>query len=96
MIFIIKKNLVKAPTCFKNTNKPSFIDLLLTNSSKTFQDAQFVETGLKMLKMLTVVKMIYTKQKHNTVSHRDYKTFDIKKLRTELEKELMIFYIKQY
>ena len=46
--------------------------------------------------MLTVVKMIYTKQKHNTVSHRDYKTFDIKKLRTELEKELMTFYIKQY
>ena len=30
-------NLIKQPTCFKNPNKPSCIDLLLTNRPKSFQ-----------------------------------------------------------
>ena len=35
--------------------------------------------------------MFYTKQKHDTVFYRSYKTFDSKKSRTNLENELMKF-----
>ena len=40
------KNLVKGPTCFKNPDKPSCIDLILTDKSKSFQTSQNIETGL--------------------------------------------------
>ena len=78
-------NLVKEPTCFKNPNKLSFIDLFLTNCYKSFQDTQAVETRLSDFhKMnITILKMFCTKQKHSTVFYRNYKTFDSKKFRTE-------------
>ena len=37
-------NLIKQPTCFKNLEKPSCIDLLLTNRPKSFQTTCFIET----------------------------------------------------
>ena len=40
------KSLNKEPTCFKNVNKPSCIDLFLTNNSKCFEDCLTLETGL--------------------------------------------------
>ena len=33
---------------------------------------------------ITVLKMFYAKQKHDTVSYRSYKTLDSKKFRTKL------------
>ena len=39
-------NLTKDPTCFKNPDKPSCIDLLLKNFSKSFLKSQTLETGL--------------------------------------------------
>ena len=32
------KNLVNKPTCYKKTDKPSCIDLILTNRQKSFQE----------------------------------------------------------
>ena len=40
------KSLNKEPTCFKNVNKPSCIDLFLTNNSKCFEHCLTLETGL--------------------------------------------------
>ena len=40
------KNIVKQKTCFKNPKRPSCIDLILTNSSRSFQDIFTVKTGL--------------------------------------------------
>ena len=40
------KSLNKEPTCFQNVNKPSCIDLFLTNNSKCFEDCLTLETGL--------------------------------------------------
>ena len=31
------KSLTKEPTCYKNSNKPSYIDLILTNKPRSFQ-----------------------------------------------------------
>ena len=39
------KNLVKDPTCFKNVEHPSCIDLILTNRPKSFQKTVVTETG---------------------------------------------------
>ena len=36
------KSLVKQKTCFKNPDNPSCIDLILTNSPRSFQDSKCV------------------------------------------------------
>ena len=40
------KKFRKEPTCFKNPNKSSCIDLFTTNTIRSFQKAQVFETGL--------------------------------------------------
>ena len=40
------KCLVKEPTCYKNMDNPSCIDLMLTNKSLYFQHTSTIETGL--------------------------------------------------
>ena len=40
------KNLIKDKACFKNPNKPSSINLIITNRPKSFQSSLVVETGL--------------------------------------------------
>ena len=58
-------NLIKDPTYFKNPDKPSCIDLLLTNFPKSFLKSQTLETGLLDFHKLTlaVLKIHYKKQK---------------------------------
>ena len=43
------QNLTKGPTCFKNPNKPSCIDLILTNRKKQFILFALIETGVSDL-----------------------------------------------
>ena len=38
-------NLIKDPTCFEYPDKPSCIDLILTNFPKSFLKPQTLETG---------------------------------------------------
>ena len=85
------KNLVNVPTCYKNPVKPSCIDLFLTNCSRSFQDTQVIETGLSDFhKMnITVLKMFFSKQKHETVFFRNYKKFDNSACREALNRELL-------
>ena len=40
------KSLIKAPTCYKNSNKCSCIDLILTNKPQSFRHSCVIETGL--------------------------------------------------
>ena len=42
------KYLVKNPTCFKNPEHPTCIDLILTNKSSSFQHTSIIETGLSV------------------------------------------------
>ena len=71
------KNLVKDPTCFKSQEKPSCIDLILTNKNRSFQNTQVIETGLSDFhKMtITVLKTAFKKGLPKIVSYRDYKRF---------------------
>ena len=79
------------PTCFKNPDNPLCIGLFLTNCSRSFQDTQVIETDLSDFhKMnLTVLKMFFTKQKHETIFYRNYKKFDNLKFKEGLNGELM-------
>ena len=84
------KNIVKQKTCFKNPDRPSCIDLILTNSSRSFQDTCTVETGLSNFHKLvvTVLKLYFPKEKPNIQTFRDYKRFQNDLFRSELDYEL--------
>ena len=71
------KHLIKDKTCFKNTTKPTCIDLIITNRPKCFQDSVVIETGLSDFHKMSakVTKMYYTKEKPSTVRYRKFKNF---------------------
>ena len=72
------KNLVKGTTCYKNPEKPSCIDLILTNRPRSFHGCHIIETGLSDFhKMtITVMKMYFKKQGPRSLHYRDYKRFN--------------------
>ena len=71
------KGLIKQPTCFKNPENPSYIDLFLTNRPRRFCNSYIIETGLSDFNMMTVsvMKMHYRKLSPKIIHHRDYKKF---------------------
>ena len=72
------KILIKEPTGFKNPEKPTIIDLILTNKQKCFQHSCTYETGISDFhKMtMTVMKVILKKQKPKIIFYRNYKNYD--------------------
>ena len=75
MIVYNLKNLVKQKTCFKNPENPSCKDLILTNSSRSFQNSNFFETGHSDLQKLTtaILKQYFPKLRPKLVNYRDYR-----------------------
>ena len=71
------KNLIKEPTCFKNPQNPSSIDLILTNNPSSFLKSHVIETGLSDFHKMTVAVMKTTFQKlaPKIIHYRDYKNF---------------------
>ena len=43
--FLWNESLIKIPTCYKNPANPTCIDLMLTNSNRSFQNSCTIETG---------------------------------------------------
>ena len=70
-------NLIKEPTCFKNPENPSCIDLILTNRKDCFCNSIAFETGLsdhhKMV--VTELKVYIKKIKPIVIKYRAYKSF---------------------
>ena len=71
-------NLVKEPTCFKNPDNPSCIDLFITNRPSCFQHTTTLSTGLSDFHKMTVtvLRAKYIKAKAKQILFRDYKKFD--------------------
>ena len=71
------KNLIKDSTCFKNPLKPSCIDLILANRPKSVQNSVAVEIVLSDFHKMTlsVMKVLFKKQKPNILMYRNYKHF---------------------
>ena len=69
------QNLTKGPTCFKNPNKPSCIDLILTNRKKQFILFALIETGVSDLNkmVVTVVKSYFRKLEAKIIKYRSNK-----------------------
>ena len=59
------ENLIKKPTCFKSTENPSSIDVILTNRKSKFQNSMTVETGLSDFHKMTVTVMKNHLRKRN-------------------------------
>ena len=72
------KNLIKDPTCFKNPEKPTIIDYILTNHPRFFQHSGVCETGLSDFHKLTLtaLKVYHSKQNLKIMQYRDYKNFN--------------------
>ena len=71
-------SLIKQPTCFKNPENPSCIDLMLTNKPRSFQSKCVIETGLSDFHRMTisVLKMHFRKLPPKIINYRDFKKFD--------------------
>ena len=83
-------NIVKEPTCYKRLSNPSCIDLVITNSSSSFQNTKAISTGLsdfhKMV--ITVLKQTFQRSSPKELVYRDYKNFDRLTFKRELEEKL--------
>ena len=84
------KTLIKQKTCFKNPENPTCIDLILTNSPRSFQNSSVFETGLSDFHKLTitVLKQYFPKLKLKVVNYRDYQNFQNHEFRAELGNEM--------
>ena len=70
--------MINKPTCFKNPDKPSCIDLILTNCPGSFQNSCVTETVLSGFHELvfTVRKITYKKSLPKIITYRSYKYFN--------------------
>ena len=91
-------NMVKENTCFKSKDNPSCIDLLITNSSKSFQKTTTVSTGLSDFHKMsvTVMKTTFEKQKPKIVVYRDFSKYARESCFLELKNDLTKMSVKEY
>ena len=84
------KNMIKEPTCFKSTENPRSIDLILTNRSACFKSTSTVETGLSDFHtmILTVIKGEFVKKGPKIVWYRDYSKYNKENFQVHLLREL--------
>ena len=68
---------INVPTCCKNFDNPTSIDLILTNRPSYFQRSTVFETGLSDFHLLTTTefKMSFQKREPKIIKYCDYKNF---------------------
>ena len=66
------KSLIKHPTCYKNPDSPTCIDLVLANAPRSFQSIWVLETGLSDFHSmtLTVMRKTFKKLQPRIISYR--------------------------
>ena len=73
-------SLIKKPTYFKNPDKPTCINLILTNQPSCFQHSKVFETGLSDFHLLTFTEFKMSFQKlQPKINYKDYTNFDNEK-----------------
>ena len=82
------KNIINFPTCYKNFDNPTIIDLILTNRPTCFQHSTVFETGLSDFHLYTITefKTGFQKREPKMIKYRVYKNFDNNKFRSEILK----------
>ena len=79
------KNLINEP--YKNSEKPTCVDLILTNQPTLFKRSAVLETRLTDFHLLTVTefKMSFQKYKPHSITYRNYKNYDNDVFRSEIQ-----------
>ena len=83
------RSLIMGPKCYKNSENPNCIDLILTNRSFSFQNSCVFETGLSDFRKMTVTIMKASLQRlqPRIIKYRDYRYFQNDVFREELLSE---------
>ena len=86
------KSLIKELTCYKNPEKPTCIDLILTNCHRQFQATLTLETGLSDFHKMTMAafKSEFLRQKAKAIAYRNYKHFDRYNVEKEIKRKLVL------
>ena len=82
------KNLIIENTCFKNIEKPTCIDLILTNRPSCFQNTAVLDIGISDYHKLTTTTMKANFNKQNFMNYRNYKYFNNDFFKNELMHEI--------
>ena len=79
-------SMISRPACYKKPEKPSCIDLILTNCPRSFRNSCAIETGLSDIHKLvvTAMKTTYKKLQPKIINYRSYKYFNNESFREEL------------
>ena len=82
--------MINKPTCYKNPDRPSCIDLILTNCPRSFLNSSVEETGLSDFHKMVVpvMKTTYRKLEPRIVSYRDFKYFCNNSFKESLQKAI--------
>ena len=78
--------LIHQSTCYKNPDKPTCIDLILTNCPNFFQQNNFFEISFSDFHMMVItkLKMGFQKLKPHIMAYLDYKHFVNEKFRSDI------------
>lgn len=73
----------KKPTCYKNPNNPSYIDIILTNCARSFHFTYLFETGLSDSHKLVVtpLRLKFESLSPKVISYITYKKFNKEKFK---------------
>ena len=84
------KIIVKEPTCYKNQENSSCIDLFLTNCLWSFHNTCLYDTGLSDLHKLivTILRASFEPLPPKIIKYRNYKSFNEDKFRCLFKKRL--------
>ena len=82
------KSLIKIPMCYKNLANSARIDLMLSNSKRSFQNSCTIETRLSIN---TVLNIYFHKRKAKVISYRDYQNFLNEEFWQQVLKDILSF-----
>ena len=84
-------SLISEPTCYKNPENPTCIDLILTNHPLSFQNSCVLEIGVSDFHKMKVaiMKLSFQRLQPRIINYRDYGSFQNDVFREELLSELL-------
>ena len=92
------QSIIKEPSCYKNPNNPSCIDLFLRNSPRRFYQTEtfFADLSDFHKLVLSIFKTTFTNSKAKEIIYRDFKKFNEQCFNNDLRTELSSKSIKSY
>ena len=78
--------MINKPICYKNPDRPSCMDLILTNGPRSFQNSCVISDFHKMVE--TIMKTTYRKREPRIVFYRDFKYFCNNGFKESLQKAI--------